>query len=389
MADLRLRLRPDTRLAAWPTARPPFRRVWRFRAAHYLEFPPAVAYGRVYVPRQQGRFFALDAATRKRSSGAITSRRCLASSPTVAEGVVYQGMMRTAMRQGGRSNARNMFVAMDARTGKIIWRLRTGVVESSPLLVDGRLYFGSWDNHLYAVRARDGKVLWRYKADGELNGAPAYADRTVFVGSHGGRVHAVDARTGRARWIASSFSRFGRREYFASPAVAYGRVSREHRWDGLRVRGRNRSAPVGEACGHLRVHGARRLAPARLRRYLRRLVVMALDAATGTPAGAGRPCSGPWRPHDAQRSRLLRHLRHVRAVRLALRETRAVRHVCAQRCHRPMAVEFSRRPLLPDRRRSKAHVSRRLDGSTRSFPADSALGKKAAPPGGRVTALHG
>jgi outer membrane protein assembly factor BamB len=205
--------------------RPPFRRLWAFRAAHFLEFPPAAAYGRVYLPQQRGRFFALDAATGK-ILWSHSFRRCLASSPTVVDGVVYQGMMHPLpCPKGGRSTARGRFVAMDARTGKILWQLRTGVVESSSLLVDGRLYFGSWDNHLYAVRARDGKILWRYRADDELNGAPAYAGGTIFVGSDGGRVHAVDARTGRARWVASAFSHFGRREYFyASPVVAYGRV---------------------------------------------------------------------------------------------------------------------------------------------------------------------
>ena len=205
--------------------RPPFRTLWQFRALHYLEFPPAVAYGRVYVPQQKGRFFAVNGAT-----GRILWRhhfkRCMASSPTVADGVVYQGLMhRVPCPKGGRATARGAVVAMDARTGKILWRIRTGVVESSPLLIDGRLYFGSWDNYLYAVRAKDGKVLWRYRADDELNSAPAYAGGTIFIGSDGGRVHAVNARNGKSRWVASSYSRFGRREYFyATPTVAYGRV---------------------------------------------------------------------------------------------------------------------------------------------------------------------
>jgi outer membrane protein assembly factor BamB len=122
-------------------------------------------------------------------------------------------------------SARGFVIAMDARTGKTLWRFDTGVVESSPLLHDGRLYFGSWDHRLYSVRARDGKLLWTYRADDELNSAPAYAGGTIYIGSDGGRLHAVNALTGRARWVASAFSRFGRREYFyATPTIAYGRV---------------------------------------------------------------------------------------------------------------------------------------------------------------------
>jgi outer membrane protein assembly factor BamB len=204
--------------------RPPFRRAWTFRAQHYLEFPPAVAYGRIYVPQQKGRFFTIDAANGK-VLWSRHFRRCLAASPTVADGVVYQAVMHKLPCPKWNRGAAGFVVAMDARTGKELWRFRSGVVESSPLLVKGRLYFGSWDGHLYAVRARDGKLLWSYRADDEVNSAPAYAGGSVFFGTDGGRVHAIDARTGRVRWVASAFSRFGRREYFyATPTVAYGRV---------------------------------------------------------------------------------------------------------------------------------------------------------------------
>jgi outer membrane protein assembly factor BamB len=205
--------------------RPPFRKEWTFRARHYLEFPPAVAYGRVFIPQQKGRFFAVNADT-GRMLWVRHFRRCLASSPVVRDGVVYQAVMhRLPCANTGRSSQRGFVVAMNARNGKTLWRLDTGVTESSPLLHAGRLYFGSWDGNLYAVRARDGRLLWRYRADDELNSAPAYAGGTIFIGSDGGRLHAVDARTGRARWVASAYASFGRREYFyATPTVAYGRV---------------------------------------------------------------------------------------------------------------------------------------------------------------------
>ena len=44
--------------------RPPFRRVWAFNNnATLLEFPPAVAYGKLFLPTWDGRFLALDAKT--------------------------------------------------------------------------------------------------------------------------------------------------------------------------------------------------------------------------------------------------------------------------------------------------------------------------------------
>ena len=217
--------RQRTRVSLSYGHRPPYRRAWTFRALHYLEFPPALAYGRVYIPQQKGRFFAVNAST-GRILWKKHFKRCLAASPTVRNGVVYQAVMHPLpCAKWGRSSARGFMVAMDARTGKELWRFRTGVVESSPLYVDGILYFGSWDRHLYAVRARDGKLLWRYRADDEINSAPAFAGGTIYVGSDGGRLHAVWRGNGKERWVSSAFSRYGRREYFyATPTIAYGRV---------------------------------------------------------------------------------------------------------------------------------------------------------------------
>ena len=43
--------------------RPPYRRLWMARTGHYLEFPPTVGYGRVFVTNNTGRLLALDSGT--------------------------------------------------------------------------------------------------------------------------------------------------------------------------------------------------------------------------------------------------------------------------------------------------------------------------------------
>jgi len=42
---------------------PPFRRIWTFRAQSLVEFPPAVAYGRLYFANNEGVLFAISAST--------------------------------------------------------------------------------------------------------------------------------------------------------------------------------------------------------------------------------------------------------------------------------------------------------------------------------------
>ena len=126
--------------------------------------------------------------------------------------------------------------AVDADTGREIWRCRTGDwvvssplrrrrnrvrrlsgrtplrpgrsedgqvrlatsqtgdrVESSPTVDDGVVYFGSFDNHLYAADAATGDLLWRYATGGSVSSSPRVADGVVYVGSADGQVYALRA----------------------------------------------------------------------------------------------------------------------------------------------------------------------------------------------------
>jgi outer membrane protein assembly factor BamB len=213
-----------TRNAPQFALRPPFRDVWRFRAHGVLEFPPVVGYGRVFFEQGRGHVFALDA-----KSGHVAwhrhFRHCAAASPALGKGILYVSFMQPYPCSTGDRSQHGFITAFRVSDGKVLWRFVAGAIESSPLLVGNTLYFGSWDHHLYALDVRTHRLRWRFLADDELNSSAAYADGTVYIGSDGGHVYAVAARTGKLRWRASSFSRFGRREYFyATPAVAYGRV---------------------------------------------------------------------------------------------------------------------------------------------------------------------
>jgi outer membrane protein assembly factor BamB len=211
----------------WRRLRPPFHGLWKLKARADIEFPPSVAYGKVYVAQQKGRFFALNARTGK----VVWTRHfahCAAASPTIDDGIVYQAYMHELPCRKHEGAAQGFVVAWNARNGKEYWRVKAGSVESSPVLGGKNLYFGSWDHHLYAYRLRGKRrplLRWTFTADDQIVAAPAYAGRTLYIATSSGSVYGVDAKTGRQRWHATSFARFGRREYFyATPTVAYGRV---------------------------------------------------------------------------------------------------------------------------------------------------------------------
>jgi outer membrane protein assembly factor BamB len=196
---------------------PPFTTLWQRGAGSLLEFPPVVAYGRLYVAANDGRFFAVDARTGK----VVWQKdfdRCTAASPTVGRGVVYQPFMDVRPCGTPRDSA-GFMGAFDADTGRELWRFQAGVIETSPLLIGKLLYFGSWDKTMYAVNVDTHKPVWTFTTGDEIKGGPAYRDGTLYFASYDDKVYALDAATGKLRWSAS-----GTANFYATPTLAYGRV---------------------------------------------------------------------------------------------------------------------------------------------------------------------
>jgi outer membrane protein assembly factor BamB len=214
----RTRYAPDFKL------RPLFRRLWDVRAGKLVEFPPAVAYGHLYFATSDGRFFAVDTQDGKKTWERELNH-CTAASPAVSGKVVYQSLMYTLPCGVRKRQAPGYVVAMDAETGDVRWRFQAGVIETSPLLVDNRLYVGSWDTKVYALDAQTGRKLWTFKTGDEVKGGAAYAKGTIYIGSYDGNVYALDAETGKLRWRRGGQHRLGGSgNFYASPALAYGRV---------------------------------------------------------------------------------------------------------------------------------------------------------------------
>ncbi len=118
-------------------------------------------------------------------------------------------------------------VKLDARTGKVIWkRLLPGRAESSPLVIDGTVYFGCENDQLFALSTRNGHIRWATTLGGPVKSAPAYHDGVLYVGDYGGYMNAVQASDGKLLWQTASLGQgFGTSgEFYSTPAVAFGRV---------------------------------------------------------------------------------------------------------------------------------------------------------------------
>jgi len=150
----------------------------------------------------------------------FTTGGSVASSPAVANGVVYVG-----------SYDKKVY-AFDAASGVAQWAqpfMTGGCVTSSPAVANGVVFIGSDDGKLYAINATTGLAQWAQPFTtsgaaypwGEMWSSPAVADGVVYFGSYGGDVYAVNATTGLAQW-AQPFTTWT--AIVSSPAVANGVV---------------------------------------------------------------------------------------------------------------------------------------------------------------------
>jgi outer membrane protein assembly factor BamB len=213
---------------------------WKFDAHGQVKSSPAVADGVVYAVSLDGSLYAVDAANGKQlwsfategehrftkagNLGSFPPTEVVPdpwdfylSSPAVVDGAVYFG--------GGDGKV----YAVDASSGTLKWKFKTGdVVHSSPAVSGGIVYIGSWDTYFYALDAATGALKWKFKTGEDdkihlmtgIPGSAAVADGSVYFGCRDANFYALDAVTGALKWKTPNDGSW----VVASPAVADGVV---------------------------------------------------------------------------------------------------------------------------------------------------------------------
>jgi len=188
-------------VSAGPPDGPP---AWTFESRTLIEFPPAVDKGLAVVGVNSGRVYGLNAET-GRIIWARRQKGPIASSPAITGDTVLVASMDGALTAYTRAH------------GTPLWRFSTdgSPVESSPLVVDGRAYIGTWSGRLHAVDVETGLRQWSYQAPDDIKGSAALAGGLIVVGDYSGNVHALDPATGAERWTYRGGQRF-----YGGPAVS-------------------------------------------------------------------------------------------------------------------------------------------------------------------------
>jgi outer membrane protein assembly factor BamB len=188
---------------------------WMANLASAVNSSPAVAAGLVVVGSRDGTFHALDARSGSErwrfETGELVPWEwgfegwdAYTSSPVVVDSVVLFG------------SGDGVLYALALSSGRERWRFPTGGrIRSSPAAADGLVIVGSADGRVYAVELASGQERWRYDPEGvslvsadfgfdrkSIISSPALVDGTVYVGSRDGHMYAIDQATGEFKWRA-------------------------------------------------------------------------------------------------------------------------------------------------------------------------------------------
>lgn len=168
---------------------------WEFKTDARIVGTPAAANGVVVFGSADANIYGINAKSGKLMWKHASSKAVLGA-VTIEKGIAYIG------------GSNGSFYAIDIRSGKLRWEFTgvKGYIETRPLIYDGKVLFGAWDNNLYALDKATGKKLWSWDANlTRMHFSPAAvwpvaADGRVFVTAPDRMMSAINATTGETLW---------------------------------------------------------------------------------------------------------------------------------------------------------------------------------------------
>ncbi len=112
-------------------------------------------------------------------------------------------------------------VAVDATSGKLLWKNNQKCYEQSMLAHDGYVYGYTDNGVLYCWRGTDGKEMWKQRLSGPVSASPVLAGGVIIMADEAGTFYVV--RPNPEKFDAVAKNQVGN-DSFASPAVCGGQL---------------------------------------------------------------------------------------------------------------------------------------------------------------------
>ena len=87
------------------------------------------------------------------------------------------------------------------------WTFKTdGAITASPVIVNGKVYIGSYDGNRYCLDANSGSLIWTFPTQWKATTTVAVYGGRVFTGADDGYIYCIDANTGAQIWKTNIYS---------------------------------------------------------------------------------------------------------------------------------------------------------------------------------------
>jgi outer membrane protein assembly factor BamB len=180
-------------------------RAWKANAGE-----GASRYGRVVAQPvvENGRIFTLDSQDVVSAFDGKSGSRLwrFDTQPKDADATTYGGGIAAAGDRVYVGTGYGQVLALDAATGKEIWRVDVPApIHSAPTVAAERVFVVTVENELNVLAAQDGRKLWTHNGLPETAGltggaAPAVAGDVVVVPYSSGEIYALRIENGRPLW---------------------------------------------------------------------------------------------------------------------------------------------------------------------------------------------
>lgn len=237
---------------------------WKFQASGKLYASPALAKNRAFIGSEDGNLYAIDLKSGKeiwsfKTDGAVNTTPALSGDVVYigsADGNYYavnalsgtelwrfatggqhkvsgKGLWGMQLADEFMEDQYDLFISSPAvyakgndlticfgssdgfmyavdKDGRLKWKFKTnGIIRSTPVFYNNKVYFGSWDTYVYAVDIANGALVWKFKTktdelyQGGLEGIQAsaqIANGNLYIGARDAFFYALNAETGTEQW---------------------------------------------------------------------------------------------------------------------------------------------------------------------------------------------
>lgn len=171
------------------------KKMWEFKSGNRIVGTPAASNGVVVFGSADKKIYGVNAKTGK-LCWEYTAKEAVLGAVTIDNGIAYIGA------------SDHTFRAIDVKTGKLRWEYTDvkGYIETRPLIYEGKVIFGAWDNNLYALDKESGRELWKWNGNlTRMHFSPAAvwpvaANGKVFITDPQRAMTAIDANSGKTIW---------------------------------------------------------------------------------------------------------------------------------------------------------------------------------------------